>query len=181
MPHKKEFLNPEKILKEIDLREGMVLADFGCGAGFFALPAAKWAGESGQVYIIDVKKTSLETVENRAKDLGITNIKPVWADLEIVDSTKIPQKSVDRVVILNLLFQTEKHKEIFEEAKKVLKDNGKIIVIDWKTSSILFGPKVSLRVPEEKVKEMAKEIDLVLEKTFEAGEYHYGLVFRKIK
>lgn len=178
MPYKKEFLNPEKILKEINAKEEMIIADFGCGSGFFTLPAAQWVGENGIVYAVDIQKSSLERIENQAKDLGANNIKFVWADLEIFGSTKILQESVDRIIIVNLFFQTKKQKQILEEAKRILKKDGKILILDWKTSGISFGPKISLRISEEETQKIANEVGFALERIFEAGEYHYGLIFK---
>ncbi|GAI56827.1 unnamed protein product [marine sediment metagenome] len=36
------------------------------------------------------------------------------------------------------------------------------------------------KVSKKEVKEIAKDLGLELKKTFEAGIYHYGLIFEKI-
>jgi len=50
-------------------------------------------------------------------------------------------------------------------------------VVDWKPDSPQ-GPEEG-RVSEKEVENLAEESGLKLEKEFEAGIYHYGLVFKK--
>ena len=65
---------------------------------------------------------------------------------------------------------------ILNEAKRVLKKTGKIVVIEWDNSEPL-GPQSDYRISKEDLKELAKNVSLVLEKEFTAGSSHYGLVF----
>jgi len=52
----RQFLNPNEILEEIGLMGQMTFADFGCGAGYFTIPAAKMVGDHGKVYAVDILK-----------------------------------------------------------------------------------------------------------------------------
>ncbi len=81
------------------------------------------------------------------------------------------------VLMTDLLFQIEEKEEVFREARRVLKGKGKVLVVDWDLSSSL-GPKEG-RVPPDEVKEIAKRMHFYLDKKFQAGSYHYGLVFVK--
>lgn len=51
------------------------------------------------------------------------------------------------------------------------------MIVDWKKEAAL-GP-VEGRVLPEEVKELAKDLGLKLEKEFEAGLYHWGLIVVK--
>jgi len=169
-----EFLNPSEVLKQLKLKKNMVAADFGSGSGGWAIPLAKKL-EEGKVYAIDILEEPLSALRAKTKSEKIFNIETIKSDVE--KGSKLFNESCDFVLMTNLLFQCEDKKKVIEEGKRVLKPGGKILVVDWKLDASL-GPKES-RVSAEEVKKIAKELDLKLEKEFEAGSYHYGLVFLK--
>jgi len=176
-----QFLKPQEVLAKVQLTEGMKVADLGCGnLGYFVIPAAKLIGKEGIAYAVDILKPVLEGVRSRAKLEGITNLETIWADLEKVGSTKIPDKSVDVAFLVNILFQNKKKDLILTEAARMLKKEGKLIVIDWKKIGIPFGPPVSLRMDPELIKGLAAKIDLKLVEQTEFGDYFWGLIFEKI-
>lgn len=168
------FLNPAKILNQLELRADMTAVDFGCGSGGWVIPLAKRL-EEGKVYAIDILEEPLSALEGKAKAEKILNIETVIADIE--EGTKLLPECCDLVLMTNLLFEVDDKKGAVKEAKRVLKKEGEILIVDWKTDAPL-GPEKS-RVSADEVKGIAKDSDLKLEKEFEAGNYHYGLVFRK--
>lgn len=171
-----EFLNPEKILNELDLREEMNAADFGCGSGGWVAPLAKKL-EKGTVYAIDVMEEPLSALRNKIEMHKLTNINIFRSDVETKNGSKLISESLDLVLLTNLLFQVEDKKIVLEEAKRVLKPGGQILVAEWLANSA-FGPQQE-RVSMEEVKKIAAEIGLKIKKEFGAGNYHYGLVLIK--
>jgi ubiquinone/menaquinone biosynthesis C-methylase UbiE len=171
-----EFLNPEKVLDQLDLSPNMIAADFGSGAGGWVLPLARRLKE-GKVFAIDIQKEPLSALEGKAKAGGISNIQTIVSNLEEKKGSKLGDNCVDLVLMTNLLFQLDDIKKVLEEGKRVLKKGGRILIVDW----IKDNPLTSEieRVDFEKVKVLAKEIDLKLEKEFRAGVYHLGLIFVK--
>ena len=174
-----EILNPKKILKAVGIEYGWHVADLGCGAGFNAMQAARMVGDQGQVYAVDVLKTSLPPIETKAKLEGLTNLKTVWSNLEIVGATKIPEGTLDLALIVNVLFQSKKHKEILQESSRLIKQGGKLVIVDWKKEGSPMGPPVNDRVNLEALKATVQQAGFSLEQEIEAGPYHFGLIFLK--
>ena len=168
------FLDPAKILKEMRLRRNMTAVDFGCGSGGWAIPLAKEL-EEGKVIAIDILEEPLSALRARAKLEKILNIEMVLANAE--KGTDLFENSADLVLMTNLLFQCEDRKKVLEEGKRVLKNSGKILVIDWNLESFM-GPKEGRITPED-VKTLAQEVGLKTKKEFKASSYHYGLIFEK--
>jgi len=171
-----EFLNPEKILNEIDLRENMNAADFGCGSGGWVAPLAHKL-EKGTVYAIDVMEEPLSALRNKIEMQRLANINIIKSDVEAKNGSKLISESLDLVLLTNLLFQIEDKKIVLEEAKRVLKSGGEVLVVEWLANSSL-GPQQE-RVSAEEVKKIAMEVGLKIKKEFGAGNYHYGLVLTK--
>jgi len=167
------FLNPSEVLKQVELQKSMIAVDFGCGSGGWVMPLAKKL-EDGKVFAIDILEEPLSALRSRIKLEKILNIEPIKADVE--KTSRLTSESCDLVLMSNLLFQVEDIKKVLEEGKRVLKKGGKILVIDWKKDTTL-GPKE--KISSEKIKEIAGELDLKLEKEFEAGPYHWGLILVK--
>lgn len=176
------FLNPSKILNSIGINLGDKVADLGCGgAAYFVLQAARMVGGKGMVYGVDILKSALSGLESKAKLDGLSNVVSIWSNAEIYGGAiAIKNGSLDLVLLIQLLFQSKKHKEIFRETARILKRKGKAVVIDWKKSDLSFGPRPEQYVSPDQVKEVAQKTGFKFVKQFEPGVYHYGLIFEKL-
>lgn len=171
------FLDPQKVLNKLKLREDMVAADFGSGSGGWAIPLAKILKE-GKVYAIDILEEPLSALVSRMRLERVLNIDTIRSNVESPNGSKLTDGSVDLVLMTNLLFEVEDKKKVISEAKRILKKRGKILIVDWRVDAP-FGP-VEGRISPEEVKEIAKDLNLEIKKEFEAGRYHWGLVLTKL-
>lgn len=180
IPGGNELINAKEFLAKVGISEGMRVGDLGCGArGYFALQAAKMVGKRGLVYAVDILQSALEGVMGNARLLGIDNLKTVWADLAKYKATKIPAGSLDFALLINILFQADKDDDIIKEAVRLIKPNGKLVICDWKKTSAPFGPLVKYRPDPEELKRVLDEFGWATKKEFEAGPYHFALIFEK--
>jgi ubiquinone/menaquinone biosynthesis C-methylase UbiE len=169
------FLNPQQILKNISLREDMIACDFGSGSGGWVIPLAKEL-KAGMVYGVDVLEDAISALAGRASAENLFNVKTITANVE--KGIKVQDQYFDLVLMTNLLFQVDDKYGVLEEAKRVLKNNGMILVVDWEKDAPV-GSKEG-RVSPEEIKEMASRVGFVSEKQFKAGGFHWGLILRKI-
>jgi len=170
------FLNPEEVISQLKLKSDMLAAEFGAGSGTFSILLAKRLSQ-GLVYAVDILEEPLSALKSRQRLEGLNNIKIVRGDLERPQGSTIPGSSLDLVVIPNVLFQAEDKNAIISEAKRVLKDGGILVIIDWLGGSP-YSPKQGL-VSADDIKKMAQDLKLKLESEAKAGECHYVLIFRK--
>ena len=59
-------MNPGKIVSEFGVSEGMSVADFGSGAGYFTILLGQQVGKDGKVYALDVQEPPLYSVRAKA-------------------------------------------------------------------------------------------------------------------
>ncbi len=170
----RRFIDPNEVLKQLKLKEDMVAADFGCGSGGWVIPLAKKL-EEGKIYAMDILEEPLSALRAKAKLEKIINIETIKADVE--KGVNILDDNLDLVLMTNLLFECQDKKSVLAEGKRVLKKGGKILVIDWQKDNPLT--KEIEKVSFGEVKRIAKNLSLKLEKEFEAGAYHYGLILIK--
>lgn len=172
-----EFLNPRNIiLNHLKCQKRMLAADFGCGSGGWSLPLAKMLNE-GKIYAVDILEEPLSSLKSKARINNIVNVETIRADIE-KPITKLLSNSLDIVLMTNLLFQTQKRKEILSEAKRVLKPGGQILVIDWKKEARV-PDGAGEKVPPSQIKKIANELGFSIDEEFDAGDFHFGLVLRK--
>lgn len=172
------FSDPAKNVALFEVLDGMKVVDIGAGSGFYTIEAAKKVGGRGMVYAVDVQHDLLDKVKSSAAAVGLHNIETVWGNAEKIGGSKLRDAIADRVILSNVLFQIEiqYRDNLVLEIKRLLKPGGKIMVIDWAAGSAL-GPKTL--VPGMVVETIFNKSGFVLEKSFDAGDHHYGLIFKK--
>jgi len=171
-----KFIDPIEILNKLNLKDDTIAVDFGCGSGGWVIPLAKKL-EQGIVYAIDVQEEMLSALESKLKVESIQNVRKILSNIEDSKDLKLSPLSCDLILMTNLLFQVEDKKQIFKQADRVLKKNGKILVVDWNKDAVLSPDQKS--VSQDEVKKIAQEFNFGLKKEFSAGDYHYALVFEK--
>lgn len=176
-----KLINSLELLKDfLQVGAGAHLADFGCGAtAINSLTAARLVGERGQVYAIDILKTVLSSVESHVRHEGLINIKPVWANVEKIGGTKLPTEALDFVLLINILFQAQEPKVVLEEAKRILKKDGKILIVDWLSRDGGIGPDDSRRIGQDKMEGFIQQVGLQVVQSVPAGAHHYGYIVTK--
>ena len=170
-----QFINPEEILDQVQLQSGMTGAEFGCGSGHWALALARRLNK-GLVYAIDVQAETLSALRGQAERTMISNLKVLQRDLTSNEGSRLPNRSLDVILIPNLLSQTEEKEQVLKEAKRVLKPNGFLIIIDWLKKARLTDTQPYISASQ--VKQMTRKLGLSFLKELSASQSHYALVFQ---
>lgn len=158
----------------------MVIADFGAGSGHYTLQFAALLHDTGRVYAIDVQSDLLRRIQSEAHRRALKNIEIVTGDVERPHGTKLADRTVDLVLMSNVLFQLEDPAGALKEAWRILKPGGKLAIIDWSASFSGMGPTKQHVMPKEKALELATRGGFKVLNEFQAGDHHYGLLLRPI-
>ncbi len=172
------FSKPEKIIAQIEIPELAHIADFGAGAGAYAMLLAQ-RPEVAKIFAIDVKKEMVERLAKLSEEEGHHKIQVVWADIDQVKGSRLRDESVHIVLLINTLFQLEDRKAGIREAYRVLKPYGQLVLVDWAESFGGIGPHEDQVVSERVARILTEEENFVFENELDAGAHHYGFVSRK--
>lgn len=171
----------ENILRKITVEEGQKVAELGCGNfGFFVWPLAKLVGRRGQIFAVDILKSTLDEIRRHALKDNLPQVKTIWSNLEIFKATPIETSSLDSALLVNILHQSDKKIEILRESIRLLKRGGKLLIVEWENTDSPLGPIPEKRVKLESLKSAAPKIGLELSGEFPAGPFHYGLILTKL-
>ena len=173
------FVVPEIVASHFHLRDGDIVADFGAGGGYFLKALATRVG-TGRIYACEIQKSLVEKVGQQAQLLGLTNVHPLWCDLEETNGIKIKTGALDVAVLVNTLFQIEDKEGAIQEMGRTIRSGGNLFVIDWTDSSGGLGPLKSQIVNAMEVTALCESNNFIFERHFPAGSHHYGLAFKKI-
>jgi ubiquinone/menaquinone biosynthesis C-methylase UbiE len=112
----------ERFLKDVGIKRGQVVLDFGCGVGHYTIPTAEVVGEEGKVYAVDKDGELLDELMKIAVLEGIKNIEIVQAKEE----SKIPieNESIDVVLLYDVLHYIGERRKIIDEVHRILKISG---------------------------------------------------------
>jgi len=174
------FTNPEQNISQLNITPGMRVADIGAGTGFYSLLLAKLVGNSGKVYAIDIQKDLLEKLKAESRKDHLLNIDIVWGDMERLGGSKLGAGVADVAILSNILFQIKDKNTFLLETKRILKPGGRVMVVDWTDSFGGMGPQSKDVLNEMMAKELFDKNGFSIERSFFAGDHHYGLIFKKI-
>ncbi len=175
-----QFVIPDVVVTNFLLREGDLVADFGAGTGFFLQALSKAVGTTGRVFACEIQKQLVEKLGEQARILRLSNVHPIWCDLEEINGIKIGTGELDAGVMVNTLFMLENKDVSIKEMARTVRKGGKFLVVDWTESFSGMGPQPGYVVSREEAIVLMERNGFVFERDYPAGGHHYGLAFRKI-
>jgi len=173
------FSHPQKILELIGVGQASVVVDLGSGSGHYTLASARMTGPEGKVYAVDVQADLLERTVQQAQQEGVTNIEIIHADIEVPMGTKVQTETADLVLLCNTLFQLEDKVAALQEAQRIMRPNARLLIVDWTDSHGGLGPDAQLVCDQANAEDLLKEQGLTVDRSFDAGDHHYGIISRK--
>lgn len=153
-PQRREMLPPGKTLQTLGLKEGNLVADIGCGIGYFSIPAAEIIGETGLVFGLDLSVEMIEDLDHKIETNNLQNIRTV---ITSENDLKLGDESIDFAFLANVLHELDEIPPMLREVKRILKDEGKIVVLEWKKEESDYGPPVEHRLADEAVVSLLQE------------------------
>jgi len=126
------------LIETLDVREGDVICDMGCGNGFYTLPLAELAGPEGRVYAVDIQPEMLSLLEERASEAGLANIVPTLGTL--VDP-KLPEGEVDLILCVDVYHEMSHPEQMLEAMRDSLAPDGRLVLVEFRAED----PKVPIK------------------------------------
>jgi ubiquinone/menaquinone biosynthesis C-methylase UbiE len=175
------FTNPEKNIEQLEIPENSTVAVFGSGTGAHTFAASRALGNYGRVYAIDAREDLVKKLKNEARARHLTNIFVIVGNIEIPNGVPLQDQTVDTVIIPNTLFSADDRWEVLKEAYRITKQDGRILIIDWKDSYDHMGPPKKLIITERQATDFGLTAGFYFDRKIDAGDHHFGVILKKEK
>jgi len=119
---------PIRVMNEIGIKQGMIVADLGAGDGYFTFKLAERVGKIGRVIANDIDDNALQVIRDRCKNEGIKNITVI---LGKEDNPLLPVKSIDLAMMVNVIHLVKNPTVFLTNIKHSLKPGGILVIIQW--------------------------------------------------
>ena len=108
------------ILKEVGIKPGFSVLDFGCGPGSYITPLAELVGESGKIYALDIHPLAIQRVKDIASKKRLANLETILSDCQ----TGLPDNTLDAVLLYDAFHHLSDSNGVLQELHRVLKPDG---------------------------------------------------------
>ena len=120
---------PERVLDAMGLRPGDVVADVGCGSGYYARRMAQRVQPGGTVYCEDIQPEMLDLMRQRAADEGVTGIEAVRGT---PTDPKLPAGAVDWVIIADVYHEMSDPEPMLAGIRRALSPRGRVALLEYR-------------------------------------------------
>ena len=168
-PERALLLPPLETLRRFGLRPGMTFVDVGAGTGFFTRAAAEIVGPGGTAVAVDSSAEMLALLVAKNKTHRIRIVQS--SDYEI----PLESGSADLVMAAFVLHETEDRPRFVAELRRLLKPDGRILILEWKKQDEEHGPPRSERLSLE---DLAADLGNIVLEQGDLNASHYTLVVR---
>lgn len=164
-------LDPKGTLIKAGLKEGMSICDIGAGTGVFSFPAAQITGN--EIFALEISEGMMELLNSRINERNILNIK-----VKKVDPPTLPldSESCDMALMVTVLHEIEDKPSMLNEIKRVLKKNGRLLIIEFHKRDTPMGPPVEHRISEEFTQKLCNDHGFKTIDAFSLSVNFYGIV-----
>ena len=172
---RRRALDTYRLLSMIPVLPHHVVADIGCGPGYFTIPLAKYLFD-GKVFALDVQQEMLDAAKEALQAINLTNVEVVLSEEE-----KLPleDECLDGTLAAFVLQEAENPTALLEEARRCLRKSGWLVLLEWHKRKTEEGPPVRQRIEEKKLRTMAEKVGFRFGSRRDLNGAQYMLLMRK--
>ena len=175
-PEREKEENPKKLLKSLDLKPGMVVADIGAGSGYHSFRLAEKVGPKGKVLAVDIQKEMLALIRKRMKKEKVENIEPV---LGKESDPKLPAGGVDLILMVDVYHEFTYPYEMTVALIKALKPGGRLVFVEFRREDEKVPILLAHKMTEKQVLAEMKPHPVKHVKTIKSLPWQHVIIFEK--
>lgn len=151
-PARDAWQKPGRVVELMSIRTGMTVADVGAGTGYFEPWLARAVGPEGRVVAVDVERSMIAWIEERAKRDGLANVR---GHVAAPTDPGLAAASVDRVLVVDTWHHVDDRASYANKLAAALRPGGSVWIVDFTKESKQGPPAHARLAPEQVASELA--------------------------
>ena len=119
----------KEMIKALNLKEGMIVADVGCGNGYHSLMMAKLVSPNGKVLCVDIQQKMLDLLKKRAEFEKISNLELIKGKYT---DPMLPKGKVDLILLVDAYHEFTDPENMLKKMHDSLSENGVIALVEFR-------------------------------------------------
>jgi ubiquinone/menaquinone biosynthesis C-methylase UbiE len=177
-----DLIDPDLLLRSMQLRPGMTVLDLGCGAGNYTLAMAKQLQAPGRIIAVDLWREGLASLRQSAQSVDSVPIETHAADIR--RKLPIADDSVDLCLMATVLHDLVHESDdtmFLNEVSRLLKPGGVLAVVEFKKQDGPPGPPKAIRLRLEEVSALLLRAGFMrFSGVVELGDHIYFTQFKQL-
>ncbi len=174
-PQRTAQIPVKKIALELGLKDGMSVADIGCGSGLFSYAFAEYVNPHGKLVGFDIQQACIDHCEKKKTPAH----KHVSFVLNGSDRIGAKDGSFDAAVMIVVAHELPEPQKFFHEVARILKPGGRLALIEWQMAQTKNGPDLSERIAPDTLEKLLNEAEFSIVKNEVPSENHYMIIAQK--
>ena len=175
-PEREEEEHTTKLVEQLKLRPGEVVADIGAGTGYLSRRLAARVGPSGSVLAVDIQPEMLDLLRDKMREAGVSNVTPV---LGTVQDPRLPTNGVDVALMVDVYHEFDCPAEMMTAIVRSLKPGGRVVFVEFRGEDPLVPIKLLHKMTEAQVRKEMAGLPLKWVETIRGLPWQHIIVFRK--
>ena len=174
-PEREVEENTSLLIKNLNLKPGMHIADIGAGSGYYTRLLSKRIG-NGKVYAVDVEPQMISYLNERIKEEKLANIVTVQGSETAVS---LPPSTIDMMLLVDVYHEFSFPYEMGLSMFNALKPNGKLVLVEFRSEDNNVPIKTIHKLSEAQAIKELKAVGFRLEKNINNLPWQHCMVFVK--
>jgi SAM-dependent methyltransferase len=117
----------ETVIRLLDIRHGMTVADIGAGSGYYVMRIAPVVGPTGRVYAEDIVPDYVDGLSARVQRAGLGNVTVLLGE---PDNPRLPSNSIDLALLVHMYHEVQQPFALLHNLHASLKPGARVAIID---------------------------------------------------
>jgi len=172
-PERAEEEDTLSVLRALELKKDWVVADIGCGTGYYSF---RMAPSVHEVLGVEIQQEMLDLLMTAGKKNGIANVKPV---LGTITDPKLPAGGVDLVLLVDVYHEFDHPVEMLTALRQALSATGRVALVEFKGEDQRIPIKAIHKLTEHQARKEFEALGFTWERTVSTLPWQHLIFFKR--